>query len=153
MTLADLCLAGTVQRAVEILLGDAERKKYPNIIRHFETIINTPKIKSIWGTTDYVETPLQFIPPPKEKKEKPAPNPVAPKAEKKPKAVVKDDDDDEDLVPAEAKAKNPLDDLPKSTFNMEDWKRAYSNMDTRGPGGALEWFYKKCAKLEAVLYF
>jgi len=38
--------------------------------------------------------------------------------------------------------KNPLDDLPKSTFNLEDWKRAYSNKETRGAGGAIEWFYE-----------
>ena len=43
----------------------------------------------------------------------------------------------------EPKAKNPLDSLPKSTFNLEDWKRAYSNLDTRGPGGSLEWFYQQ----------
>ena len=43
----------------------------------------------------------------------------------------------------EPKAKNPLDSLPKSTFNLEDWKRAYSNKDTRGADGSIEWFYQK----------
>ena len=55
----------------------------------------------------------------------------------------KQDEEDDDDVPAEPKVKNPLDDLPKSNFNLEDWKRAYSNMDTRGSGGSLEWFYEK----------
>ncbi|KAF8346563.1 hypothetical protein F5887DRAFT_1073240 [Amanita rubescens] len=32
-----------------------------------------------------------------------------------------------ELVPAEPKAKNPLDDLPKSNFNLEEWKCVYSN--------------------------
>jgi len=45
-------------------------------------------------------------------------------------------------VHKQPKVKNPLDDLPKSTFNLEDWKRAYSNKDTRGPGGAIEWLYE-----------
>jgi elongation factor 1-gamma len=45
------------------------------------------------------------------------------------------------LVPAEPVAKNPLDDLPKSNFNLEQWKRQYSNLDTRGE--ALPWFYEK----------
>ncbi|KAJ2921656.1 hypothetical protein H1R20_g15443, partial [Candolleomyces eurysporus] len=31
---------------------------------------------------------------------------------------------------------------PLSTLNLEDWKRAYSNKETRGAGGALEWFYQ-----------
>ncbi|KAJ3506027.1 hypothetical protein NMY22_g17381 [Coprinellus aureogranulatus] len=60
-----------------------------------------------------------------------------PKAAPKPK----DDDEEEPDVPAEPKAKNPLDDLPKSTLNLEDWKRAYSNKETRGADGAIEWFY------------
>ena len=111
-----------------------------------ETIVNQPKLKLIYGETEYVEKAIQFTPPAKEKKEtKPAaaaPTP-APKAEKKPKAKEADDEEEEDLVPAEPKVKNPLDDLPKSTFNLEDWKRAYSNKETRGAGGALEWLYEK----------
>jgi elongation factor 1-gamma len=34
--------------------------------------------------------------------------------------------------------KTPLNDLPKSIFNLDDWKRAYSNKDLRRPDGALE---------------
>jgi elongation factor 1-gamma len=113
-------------------------------MRHLETIVNQPKLKDVFQKIEYIEKPQQYVPPPKEKKEaKPAPAP-APKAEKKPKVKEEnDDDDDEPLVPAEPKVKNPLDDLPKSTFNLEDWKRAYSNKETRGAGGALEWFYDK----------
>ena len=117
----------------------------PNLVRHLETIANQPKLKEIFGETTYVEKAVQYIPPPKEKKEKeakPAPAASAPKAEKKPKAKEEDEEED-DLVPAEPKVKNPLDDLPKSTFNLEDWKRAYSNKETRGADGALEWFYEK----------
>ena len=63
-------------------------------------------------------------------------------SEEKPK--VEEEDEDIDLVPKEEpKAKNPLDSLPKSSFNLEDWKRAYSNKDTRGADGSLEWFYQK----------
>jgi len=100
-------------------------------------------LKEIFGNVEYTEKPIAFTPPPKEKKDKPAQPaaPAAPKAEKKPKKE-EVDEEDEPLVPAEAKVKNPLDDLPKSTLNLEDWKRAYSNKDTRGPNGALEWFYQ-----------
>ena len=70
---------------------------------------------------------------PKPAKAAPAPKPAADD----------DDDDDEPALHEEPKAKNPLDALPKSTFNLEDWKRAYSNMETRGAGGAIEWFYSK----------
>lgn len=99
-------------------------------------------MKEAFGPIEWCEKALQFIPPPKEKKDaKPAAE--KPKAEKKPKKEEEDEEED-DLVPKEEpKGKNPLDLLPKSTFNLEDWKRAYSNKDTRGPGGSIEWFYQK----------
>ena len=144
ITLADLFVASVLQKAVGSTVDAPLRAQLPNLVRHLETIVNQPKLKEIFGETTYVEKAIQYTPPPKEKKEaKPAPVAAAvPKAEKKPKAKEEDDDDD-DLVPAEPKVKNPLDDLPKSTFNLEDWKRAYSNKETRGVGGALEWLYAK----------
>jgi elongation factor 1-gamma len=101
-------------------------------------------LKEIFGEVEYVEKAVQYVPPKKEAK--PAPAPAAPKKKKEKEKPKKQDDDEEDdgnLVPEEPKAKNPLDLLPKSTFNLEDWKRAYSNKDTRGPDGSLEWFYAK----------
>ena len=144
ITLADISLASVIQQAVTIIIDAPLRAELPNTIRHLETIVNHPAMKDVFGPLQYVEKALQYVPPPKEKKEaKPAP-PPAPKAEKKPKKEEEDDEDD-DLVPKEEpKAKNPLDLLPKSTFNLEDWKRAYSNKDTRGADGSLEWFYQKC---------
>lgn len=65
------------------------------------------------------------------------------KAAPKPKPAADEDEEDEPLTAEEPKAKNPLDSLPKSEFNLEDWKRSYSNLDTRGPSGAIEWFYSK----------
>lgn len=145
ITIADLSLAAVIQSAVGIIYDAELRTSLPNVVRHMETVVNQPKLKEIYGETEYTEKAKQFVPPPKEKKEpKPAPA-AAPKAEKKPKAKAaeEDDDDDEPLVAEEPKAKNPLDFLPKSTFNLEDWKRTYSNKDTRGPDGAIEWFYQK----------
>ncbi|OBZ74601.1 Elongation factor 1-gamma [Grifola frondosa] len=142
ITLADITLASVLQRSFSVTIDAALRAQLPNLVRHYETIVNQPSIKAVFGETEFCEKPLQFVPPPKEKKEpKPAAAP-APKAEKKPKAKEEDDEEDDNLVPEEPKAKNPLDSLPKSSFNLEDWKRAYSNKDTRGADGSLEWFYK-----------
>ncbi|KIK91775.1 hypothetical protein PAXRUDRAFT_830546 [Paxillus rubicundulus Ve08.2h10] len=145
ITLADLTIASALYRAVTLTVDAAVRSTLVNVIRHFETIVNQPKLKEIWGEIKYVEKALQYVPPKKEKEPKPAapaPAPAAPKEKKeKPKKEVDEDEDDDNLVPEEPKAKNPLDLLPKSSFNLEDWKRAYSNKETRGAGGALEWFY------------
>ncbi|KAH9929421.1 elongation factor 1-gamma [Fomitopsis serialis] len=142
ITLADITLASIVQRQLTYLIDAPLRAKFPNVVRHFETVANQPALLAAFGSTEYVEKAKQFTPPPKEKKEaKPAAAP-APKAEKKPKAKEVEEEEEDDLVPEEPKAKNPLDSLPKSTFNLEDWKRAYSNKETRGAGGAIEWFYE-----------
>ncbi|KAI0659520.1 elongation factor 1-gamma [Cubamyces menziesii] len=138
ITLADISMASVIQRALSVTLDASLRAQFPNIIRHFETIVNQPQLKDIFGQTEYIEKALAYTPPPKEKKEaKPAPAP-APKAAK----PAKEEEEEDDIPKEEPKPKNPLDSLPKSSFNLEDWKRAYSNKDTRGPDGALEWFYK-----------
>lgn len=142
ISLADITFAAVLNGPLEMHLGSKERAQFPAVVRLFETVVNQPSIKDVFGQTTYIETPRQFVAPKKEKAPAPPAAAAAPKApkEKKPAA---DDDDDEPLVPVEAKPKNPLDDLPKSNFNLEDWKRAYSNMDTRGDAGSLKWFYEK----------
>jgi len=146
ITLADVSLAAELQSAFSTTVDAALRAKLPNLIRHFETIVNHPKLAPVFGSTAFVEKALQYTPPPKEKKEKAPAAPAQPKAEKKPKKEEADDDDDDKPYEEAPKEKNPLDLLPKSTFNLEDWKRAYSNKDTRGPGGAIEWFYENFDK-------
>jgi hypothetical protein len=141
ITFADLYIATVIQTAVASTFDADLRAQLPNLVRHLETIVYQPKLAGIYGEITYTEKAIQYTPPAKEKKEKEAPAPV-PKTEKKPK-VKEADEEEDDLVPAEPKVKNPLDDLPKSTFNLEDWKRAYSNKETRGAGGALEWLYQK----------
>ncbi|KAF7327190.1 Elongation factor 1-gamma [Mycena kentingensis (nom. inval.)] len=141
ITLADLAIASFVQRACGITIDTATRAKLPNLMRHIETIVNQPALKGIFDPTPVLETALAYTAPKKEAKEpKPAKAPAPPKAEKK--KEVKEEEEEDDDIPAEPKTKNPLDDLPKSTFNLEDWKRAYSNKDTRGAGGSIEWFYE-----------
>ncbi|KAJ7750899.1 elongation factor 1-gamma [Mycena metata] len=144
ITVADIYIATLVQRACISNLDTAARNTVPNLIRHMDTLINQPAFAGIFGPTPILDKAPVYIPPKKEKdseqKPKAALAPAAPKAEKKPK--VEDDDEDDNGIPEEPKVKNPLDDLPKSTFNLEDWKRAYSNKETRGAGGSLEWFYE-----------
>lgn len=140
---ADVVLAAELQSAFSTTVDASARAKLPNVLRHYETIVNQPNLSSIFGSTAYAEKALQYTPPPKEKKEKAPAAPAQPKAEKKPKKEEADDDDDDKPYEEAPKEKNPLDLLPKSTLNLEDWKRAYSNKETRGGGGALEWFYQK----------
>ncbi|KAJ7134365.1 hypothetical protein C8R44DRAFT_956162 [Mycena epipterygia] len=134
ITLADIYIAALMQRAYSYNIDTPTRAKIPNFMRHVKTVINQPAFAKVFEPTGFRDDPG-------DKEAKPAPAAAAPKAEKKPKPKVEEEDDDDNLIPEEPKAKNPLDDLPKSTLNLEDWKRAYSNKETRRPSGAIEWFY------------
>ena len=127
LTLADLSVAPLVLFSAKYYLDQSNIHKFSSLVRFVETVLNQPQIAHLW-TVQWPDKILTYTPPPKEPKKKEA----------------EPEDDDDDLVPKEEpKAKHPLESLAKSPFNLEDWKRAYSNKDTRGPGGALEWFYEK----------
>ena len=152
LSLADITAATVLRGAYASLLGKAERAKYPHTVRFYETVVNHPRLRDVLAGAQLAETAQQYVPPqkdqkPKAEKPKAEPKPKAPKAAKK---DAEEEEEDEPLVPAEPKKKNPLDDLPKSDFNLEDWKRAYSNLDTRGAGGSLEWFYEKCVLITLI---
>ena len=138
MSLADFVVAGVVSWGATINLDAELRKELPHVVRHVETVVNQPAVKDIFGPLQYVEKALVFTPPPKEK----AKVEKAPAAPKPKKAVEADEEEDEKPI-EEPKAKHPCELLPKSPLVMDDWKRAYSNMDTRGAGGSLEWFYQQ----------
>lgn len=142
ITLADITTAAVLQRVVAVTADADVRAKLINTVRFLETIVHQPKLEAIFGPTEYTEKALQYVPPKKEKAPAPPAAPKEKKEKEKPKKAAEDDEEDDgNLVPEEPKEKNPLDLLPKSTFNLEDWKRAYSNKDTRGADGSLEWFY------------
>jgi len=83
ITLADIALAAEFQpTTVDATL----RAKLPNVLRHFEAIVDQPNLASVFGSTAYAEKALRYTPHPKEEK-KPATS-AQPKAEKKPKKEV-----------------------------------------------------------------
>lgn len=145
ISLADITAASILQPAFVNLLDPEYRKKNPNTLRFYETVTNHPAMKGILGGTEYCDKAIQYTPPAKPAKEaKPAPTPAA--APKKAAKKEEEEEEEDDIPKEEPKAKNPLDSLPKSDFNLEDWKRAYSNLDTRGAGGSIEWFDGKFDK-------
>lgn len=72
ITVADITLATVIERAVGITFDAQLRAKLPNVVRHMETVVNQPKLKGLYGPTEYTDKAKQFVPPPKEKKEKEA---------------------------------------------------------------------------------
>jgi elongation factor 1-gamma len=110
------------------------------------SVVKSPKLAEVFGEWEYVETAAQYQAPKKDAKPKAEKKPDAPKAEKAPKApkekkpVEKDDDEEEPDVPAEPKQEHPCASLPPSSFNLENWKRVYSNSDSPE---AMKYFVEK----------
>lgn len=136
LTLADIFAAGIVGRGYELVFDPEFRAEFPNTSRWWETVVNQPYFKDAVGEKKFIDEAIKYTPPKKEEKKKEAPKAAAPKAEKKPAA----DEEEEEAAPAEPKAKHPLDLLAKPTLILDDWKRKYSNEDTRS--GALPWFWE-----------
>jgi elongation factor 1-gamma len=152
VTLADIVLVCSTLRLYEMVLDPGFRKQFANTNRWFLTCVHQAEFAAVIGEVKLCEK-MQVAKEapaaaPAAAAEKPAPKAAKeakPKAEKpaaKPKkeeAAAAEDDDDEPKE-EKPKTKNPLDLLPPSPFNLDEWKRTYSNSDTKTV--AIPWFWE-----------
>ncbi|KAK4505361.1 hypothetical protein PRZ48_003324 [Zasmidium cellare] len=136
LTLADLFTASILRRGYDYFFDKKWRSENPGVNRWYETVVNQDIFKAVAGEPKFLETAIPEVPPKKEKEEKP-------KAEQPKKQEKKKEVEDEEDEPAPApKPKHPLESLPKASFVLDDWKRKYSNEETREV--ALPWFWENC---------
>jgi elongation factor 1-gamma len=112
------------------VLDPAFRAPYVNVNRYVVTMHNQPHFKAVLGEVTLCEKMQVYTPKEEVKAAAPAPAAAAPAASpaKDAKKAKKDDEEEEEEEYDEKpKEKNPLDLLPPSTFNLEAWKRFYSN--------------------------
>jgi len=151
VSLADITVACTLLSLYKQVLDPAFRKPFPNVNRWFTTTVNQPNAKAVLGNVQLAAKMAEFdakkfaeFSGKGDKKEK-APKEKKPAQEKKPaekkekKEKPKEDDGDIDLAPAEPKQKDPFADMPKGTFDLEEWKRFYSNNDE---DESIKWFWE-----------
>jgi elongation factor 1-gamma len=148
ITLADLFMASQISRGFQYVLDKAWRSENPNVTRWYETVVNQPIWNVVVDKPIMVEEAVKYTPPKKEPKPAKAPAAPTPKAEKKAKEV--DEDEDDEPRPEPTKQKHPLEALAKPTLILDDWKRKYSNEDTRD--GALPWFWEHYKEDEYSLW-
>jgi len=136
ITLADLFTASLMARGFEYVLDKQWREENPNTTRWYETVTAQPMWRAIIEKPIMIEEAVKYTPPKKEAKPKAEAPKAAPKAEKKAEKKPKDEDDDDDDEPRQEapKQKHPLEALPKPTLILDDWKRKYSNEETREVG-------------------
>jgi len=180
ITLADIAVASDLLLLFQWIVEPSLREPYPNVTRWFTTLINQKEFQAVLGkdyhlcektaqfdAKKYAEIAQNEHAPQtqaraknvsqstddgakggKKKEEQPKPA----KAEKKPKAVENDDADEaDDALADEPKQKDPFADMPKTTFNMDEFKRVYSNEDTAGK--ALPYFWNNFDKDNLSIWF
>ncbi|KAI5736897.1 hypothetical protein M8J76_008245 [Diaphorina citri] len=156
ITLADICNACTLLQVYQHAMDLTFRKPYVNVNRWFTTIVNQPEFKKIVGEVKLCEKQVNEaalasqsgnVPAAKEEKPKKEKK-EAPKKEKEPEPEA--DDPMDDILAAEPKSKDPFDLLPKGTFNMEDFKRFYSNNDE---AKSIPYFWEKFDKENYSIWF
>ncbi|KAL6453058.1 CAM1 Elongation factor 1-gamma 1 [Candida maltosa Xu316] len=135
LTFADIFAASVFVRGFDFLFGQEWRKAHPNTTRWFKTIIATPILAEYLADYKFIEKPIEFTPPKKEKKKE-----AAPAAAKKEQAPKKKEVDEDAEPPAAPKPKHPLEALGKPKAVLDEWKRVYSNEETRET--AIPWFWK-----------
>ena len=146
LTLADLFAAAIVSRGFEFVFDKKFRDINTNITRWYTTIVNQEIYKAVIPEVKLIDEILKNVAP-KSDKPKAEKAPAKPKEAPKPKAP---EPEEEDEAPAAPKAKHPLESLEKPTLILDDWKRKYSNEETREV--ALPWFWENYKPEEYSLW-
>lgn len=149
LTLADVSLACDLLLAFRHVADEKFRKPFGNLNRWFQTVVNQEKVKKVLGEVKLCVEVQEFCsdkfakhkaaaaPPKAEKKAK---EPKAPKPKAKKEEEVEEKDEAEELMAAEPKVNDPFATMEKGTFNMDEFKRTYSNEDIGKV--ALPYFWK-----------
>ena len=137
VTLADITLWCSLLHLYRLLLDAPARAQYVNLTRWFITLANQPHFKAVMGDKMRLcEKALTYDP---SKIANQHSRPQILNWPAKPAAPTHHEDEEEDQPVRQEKPKNPLDLLPPTKFNLEDWKRFYSNNDTRPT--AIDYFW------------
>jgi len=140
LTLADISVAMTLLQLYQYVLEPKLRAPYQNVNRWFQTVVNQPESIAVIGNFKLADKTLEYDPKKvvdhqakSSKKEKDAKKESKKevKKEKEPKKAEPAEELDaaEAALAAEPKSSNPFDAMPKGTFDMDDFKRCYSNQD------------------------
>lgn len=138
VTLADIVVACTMLSLYQNVLDAEFRKPFGNVNRWFTTIVNQPQVKKVIGAVAMAEKMAQFDAKKFAETQKASGGGESAKKEKKKADKPKPEPKKKEATPAPAeeepglampKEKDPFAALPKGNFDMDDFKRFYSNND------------------------
>merc|ERR1712131_103325 len=131
ISLADIAVACTLLNLYKHVLDPSFRKPFLNVTRWFTTVINQPNAKAVIGSFTLCSEMAEFD------AKKFAEFSGKAGGDKKKKEEKKEEPADD--IPAEPKKKDPFESMPKGTFDLEEWKRFYSNNDE---DESIKWFWE-----------
>merc|ERR1712180_173324 len=120
LSLADIAVACTMLSLYKQVLEPAFRKPFVNVTRWFTTVVNQPKVKEVLGQVTLCAKMAEFD------------------AKKFAEFSGKGAEPEAD-IPAEPKKADPFEKMPKGSFDLEEWKRFYSNNDEPE---SVAWFWE-----------
>jgi elongation factor 1-gamma len=133
VTLADIILASSLFAGFRMLFDAKFRKPFGNVVRWFSTVVRQPNFAAVAGPLTLATEMAVYVP-----KAAPAAAAPAPAAAASTGAGAEEDDEDK----PSKKAPNPLDLLPPTKLNLEEFKRVYSNNTKDIRGTVLPWLWE-----------
>ncbi|RWS07238.1 elongation factor-1 gamma-like protein, partial [Dinothrombium tinctorium] len=142
ISLADIVVWCTLLNLYKHVLEPSYRESFVNLNRWFNTLLHQSEFKAVVGDVKLCEKEAQAeskkedVKKDKKEKKKEAKKEgkkeekKKEKAEKVPKAKEEnagDEPEEEELPELQQKSKDPFEEFPKGNFNMDDFKRFYSN--------------------------
>lgn len=142
LSIADIALVSALVYPFRMVVDENQRKSLNKIVALFTSVTEMPHFKNVWGTAVLCKTPIPLTEAkakkaPAEKKKQEQEKKKAepkPKPEPKKKEEKKAESKEPELAQEDGekkKSKNPLDDLPPTTFELDPWKKLYSNTPDR----------------------
>jgi len=141
ISLADIVVATGLYRLYSMVFDPGFRKPFPNVTRWYLTVVNQPHAKKVMGHVELCEKMQVAVEP---VAQAPAPAAAATTTTTTTTSSTPDiggdgEGDGENTGKKEKKV-NPLDLLPKSKLEMDEWKRTYSNTP-KIKEEAMPWFW------------
>eukprot|EP00030_Apusomonadida_sp_AF-17_P007291 a775_3252.p2 GENE.a775_3252~~a775_3252.p2 ORF type:complete len:432 (-),score=213.26 a775_3252:37-1296(-) len=153
VTLADIVVACAFLDLMKAVLEAPARAEAPHFTRWFMTIVNQPQFKAVAGATElctkamvYDASKAAAAAAPKEDKKK-----DAPKAKAAPAKSAMEEAEEEAAAAERAPKTDEFTGLAASNFDLEQWKKQYSNTDTRTE--AMPWLWSHFDAAGFSMYF
>ena len=147
ITLADISVACTLLLPYRFVFDAQFRKPYQNVNRWFTTVVNQPNVAAVVGSVQLCEKAGGGE---GGKGGKGGEKGGKKQEKKKEKAAPKEEEDEVLALPEmPKKEKDPFAEVPKGNFDMDDFKRFYSNNDEEK---SIPYFWEKVCCLERTAF-